>query len=154
MRTEVDAYYQAQNQSRYDDFLPDELILRMHASQSFTDIYELLYGVDFTVTGGNTDLVLEMTEHYADTIINDIQFQSYMGRGVPPSVIYFRDAIYSGFKLGIMNDRIGADGLTYFLPYDALTLSDALYSIFKLLPSDDAEVFASELDSLSFMQAE
>ena len=95
-----------------------------------------------------------MTEHYADTIINDIQFQSYMGRGVPPSVIYFRDAIYSGFKLGIMNDRIGADGLTYFLPYDALTLSDALYSIFKLLPSDDAEVFASELDSLSFMQAE
>ena len=154
MRTEVDAYYQAQNQSRYDDFLPDETILRMHASQSFTDIYELLYGVDFTVTGGNTDLVLEMTEHYADTIINDIQFQSYMGRGVPPSVIYFRDAIYSGFKLGIMNDRIGADGLTYFLPYDALTLSDALYSIFKLLPSDDAEVFASELDSLSFMQAE
>ena len=153
MRTEVDAYYQAQNQSRYDDFLPDETILRMHASQSFTDIYELLYGVDFTVTGGNTDLVLEMTEHYSDTIINDIQFQSYMGRGVPPSVIYFRDAIYSGFKLGIMNDRIGADGLTYFLPYDALTLSDALYSIFKLLPSDDAEVFASELDSLSFMQA-
>ena len=53
-----------------------------------------------------------------------------------------------------MNDRIGADGKVYFLPYDALTLSDALYSIFKLLPSDDAEVFASELDSLSFMQAE
>ena len=70
------------------------------------------------------------------------------------NVLQFQNAIYTGHMLGIMNDRIGADGLTYFLPYDALTLSDALYSIFKLLPSDDAEVFASELDSLSFMQAE
>ena len=153
MRAEVNAYMQAQNQSRYGDFLPDETILRMHASQAFTDIYEMLYGVDFTVSGENTELVEDMTAHYADSIINDIKFQNYMGRGIPDNVIVFRDAIYSGFKLGIMNDRIGTDGKTYFLPYDALTLSDALYSIFKLLPADDAEVFVSELDGLSFMQA-
>lgn len=141
LRTVIDLYMKAEN----GDFLPDEIILRMHASQAFTDIYELLYGVDYTIIGNNTEFVEEMTAHYADGIINDIKFQNYMGRGIPGNVIVFRDAIYTGYKLGIMNDRIGTDGKTYFLPYDALTLSDALYSIFKLLPSDDAEVFASEL---------
>ena len=150
MRTVVDPYMKAEK----GDFLPDEIILRMHASQAFTDIYELLYGVEYTIIGNNTEFVEEMTAHYADGIINDIKFQNYMGRGIPGNVIVFRDAIYSGFKLGIMNDRIGTDGKVYFLPYDALTLSDALYSIFKLLPAEDAEVFVSEIDSLSFMQAE
>ena len=156
MRTEVDAYYQAQNQSRYDDFLPDETILRMHASQSFTDIYELLYGVEFPIPDDPYETAGVISAYYAEPSITSVGgFLNPMMRPgfIAGNVLQFQNAIYTGHMLGIMNDRIGADGLTYFLPYDALTLSDALYSIFKLLPSDDAEVFASELDSLSFMQA-
>lgn len=157
MYAELAVYSQYGSERISDYFLPNEVILRMHASEAFTNMYELLYGIECPIPEDAYETAGVISEYYTDPSITSVSgFLNPMYRPgfIAGNVLHFQNAIYTGHMLGIMNDRIGTDGKVYFLPYDALTLSDALYSIFKLLPSDDAEVFASELDSLSFMQAE